>query len=224
MDGLIHAILVGVLFTIMAGIFFAITRAADKAINKRKINTTNELANDTMKADDLSSTTKEEKEEVYAEKKKGVNKWNSLLTEKEKESSDELRKCLVIIGAYGVLKYKKEQGIPIGIDKFKEELITSTGENAVKEIQEFPNIIYTHACNRLNIKPWEQEDMITNGLYENTMKILDHAPIINSLKDTLIHFVGEKSRIALSEDGEKQIDEIFYELIENTVEALKKIE
>ena len=37
MDGLIHAILVGVLFTIMGGIFVAITRAADKAINKRKI-------------------------------------------------------------------------------------------------------------------------------------------------------------------------------------------
>jgi len=150
---------------------------------------------------------KQDKQEKVIKEQPIVNKpvmKRSLLTEEEKETSDNYCEFLLYIAGEIAVR---------GIDEQIER-------ECHKECMKMPRLIYSHACNRLGIEPWSKADMITKGLLENTFKALDHAPIIQSLQASFPQLM--MAHLQAAEDKET-IDWAINKLIIRTAEGLKRI-
>ena len=151
------------------------------------------------------------------------------LTKEEKESSNKFREDLLVyrkslvsdkmikgyspelIEAFGMSEYELQQ--------MKERMIKEQKEKLAK----YPYIIYCHACDRLKIKPLNPDNAMNFGgdVIFSVIRATEHSNRIRSLNDALTTLMDTFVDIA---DDEKIVDGVFYKIIDDTVNSLKKIE
>ncbi|MDR2970341.1 MAG: hypothetical protein LBU83_00220 [Bacteroidales bacterium] len=130
-----------------------------------------------------------------SETENDINVWGVLLTEKERETSNQYRQLL--------MKYRSYL--------LKDEYVRPP-ESVVRELdksmEKFPQLIYQHALLRYGILP-------------SSDNLNDHRKVAQYVLDTFPDFVD---LCMFNAESQEKIDKAVYELIMEIVEVLKEIE